>query len=105
MLNFHFALFSQDFQDFGSSYLCNGNRYQQTVESFLFGFQWSFILANKKSYLNQSYLNQLSYLSYVSYLNQLSKISMHRHIKRGCCKLDIVKVTHFSTLPSSCSSF
>ena len=47
MLNF-FAYFSQDFRDFESSYLWNGNRYQQMVKSFLFGFQRSFILANKK---------------------------------------------------------
>ena len=42
-----FCIFSQDFQDFESSYLWNGNRYQQTVKSFLFGFQPSFILASK----------------------------------------------------------
>ena len=54
-----FSHFSQDFQDFGRSYLWNGNRYQQTVKSFLFGFQWSFILANKK----------------------LSNISMQKHFK------------------------
>ena len=41
---------SQDFQDFESLYLWNRNRYQQMVESFLFGFQQSFILANKKNY-------------------------------------------------------
>ena len=62
MLNFLFAFFSQDFRDFESSYLWNGSRYQQTVKSFLFGFQRSFILVIKKS----------------------SKILMHRHFKLEC---------------------
>ena len=57
MLNFLFRIFPQDFWDFESSYLWNGNRYQLTVKNLLLGFQWFFILANKK----------------------LSIISIHRH--------------------------
>ena len=49
MLNFRFAFFSQEFRDFESLYLWNGSSYQQTVKSFLFGFQRSFILANKRN--------------------------------------------------------
>ena len=47
MLNF-LVTFFQDFRDYESSYLWNGNRYQQMVKSFLFDVWRSFILANKK---------------------------------------------------------
>ena len=48
MLNFLVAFFLKIFETLKAHYLWNGNRYQQTVKSFLFGFERSFILGNKK---------------------------------------------------------
>ena len=47
MLNFLFAFFLKIYETL-EPHIWNGNRYQQMVKSFLFGFQRSFVLAINK---------------------------------------------------------